>query len=177
MLCGCFAGFETYGGKRLKEFKITEMNRFMGKLLKSEAFDGFLLREGTVRTFMDFVYSGEIHADYYDSEERESLALQKYARWSDVKESILGLIRGKHTPLYIQLSFLADDELKTKISGGEEKGTFSLGMGFTYKNGSAAIITGTYRNTFSLDKELEKKWDLAVERFLTDNEINFEEMV
>ncbi len=177
MLCGDPAYFKNFGVKRLKEFKITEMNRFMGKLLKSEAFDSFLLREGTIRTFMDFVYSGEIRADYYDPEERESFGLQKYARWSDVKESILGLIRGKHTPLYIQLSFLADDEMKTKVSGGEEQGTFSLGMGFTYKNGSAAIITGTYRNTFSMDKELEKKWDVAVERFLTDNEINFEEMV
>lgn len=161
----------------MKELKITEMNRFMGKLLKSNAFDTFLLREGTIRTFMDFVYSGEIHADYYDSEERETLGLQKYARWSDVKENVLGLIRGKHTPLCIQLSFLADDELKRKVAGEEEKGIFSLSMGFTYRNGSAVIITGVYRNTFSMDKELEKKWDLTVEQFLKDNEINFEEMV
>ncbi|MCR5824699.1 MAG: DUF5721 family protein [Lachnospiraceae bacterium] len=159
----------------MKELKITEMNRFMGKLLKSDAFDRFLFREGTVRTFMDFIYSGEIHADYFDSEERDGL--QKYARWSDVKENILGLIRGKHTPLCIQLSFLADEELKLETAGTGEKGIFSLSMGFTYKNGSATIVTGIYRNTFSLDKELEKKWDLKVEQFLTENEINFEEMV
>lgn len=151
------------------------MNRFMGKLLKSDAFDRFLLREGTVRTFMDFSYSGEIHADYFDTEERSEL--QKYARWCDVKDNILGLIRGKHTPLFIQLSFLADEELKRSTMGDGETGIFSLSMGFTYKNGQATITTGIYRSTFSLDKEPEKKWDAAVERFLTENDINFEEMV
>jgi hypothetical protein len=159
----------------LKEFKITEMNRFMGKLLKSDTFDGFLFREGTIRTFMDFIYSGEIHPDYYDNDERAEL--KKYARWSDVKDNILGLIRGKHTPLYIQLSFLADDDLKKEIAGEEEKGVFSLSLGFTYKNGSAILLTGVFRSAFSLDRELEKRWDARVERFLTENDIKYEEMV
>ncbi len=153
------------------------MNKFMGKLLKSDAFDDFLLREGTVRTFMDFVYSGEIHADYFNSEEREEMVTERYACWKDVKDNILGLIRGKHTPLYIQLSFLANEKMKKETAGDEEKGSFSLSMGFTYKGGVATIVTGIYRSTFSLDKELEKKWDLKAEKFLTDNEINFEEMV
>ncbi len=153
------------------------MNRFMGKLLKSEAFDDFLLREGTVRTFMDFIYSGEIHADYFNSEEKEEAVMERYACWKDVKENVLGLIRGKHTPLYIRLSFLANEKMKKETAGEEEKGSFSLSMGFTYKEGVATIVTGVYRGTFSLDKELEKKWDLRAEKFLTDNDINFEEMV
>ncbi len=161
----------------MKELKITEMNKFMGKLLKSDVFDSFLLREGTIRTFMDFNYSGEIHSDYFDSEEREGLSLQKYARWSEVKENILGLIGGKNTPLLIRLSVIADEEMKKQTAGNGERGDFSLSLGFTYKNGSASIITGVYRSSFSLDKELEKKWDVKIGQFLTENEINFEEMV
>ncbi|MBQ7636751.1 MAG: hypothetical protein IJS80_05525 [Lachnospiraceae bacterium] len=161
----------------MKQLKITEMNKFMGKLLKSEAFDDFLLREGTVRTFMDFVYSGEFHGDYFDSGERDGLAAERYACWRDVKENVLGVIRGKHTPLLIQLSFLAGSELKKSIAGDNEKGEFSLSLGFTYKNGSASIVTGVYRSTFSLDKELDRKWDAGVESFLAKNDINYEEMV
>ncbi len=161
----------------MKQLKITEMNKFMGKLLKSEAFDSFLLREGTVRTFMDFVYSGEIHADYFNSEEREEMRLEKYTCWKEVKDNILGIIRGKHTPLFMHFSFLANEEMKRQTAGEGEKGIFSLSMDFTYKNGVATIVTGIYRSTFSLDKELENKWDIRAEKFLTDNDINFEEMV
>ncbi len=149
----------------------------MGKLLKSEVFDEFLIREGTIRTFMDFVYSGELQADYFDSEEREKIGLQKYAKWRDVKENAFGLIRGKHTPLYIQLSFMAGEELKQLISQNKENGVFSLSMGFTYKNGNATIVTGVYRSSFSMDKELERAWDAWIQAFLAKNDINFEEMV
>ena len=42
------------------------MNRFMGKLLKGESFDGFLLKEGFLRTNIEYRFQGQLFAEYFD---------------------------------------------------------------------------------------------------------------
>ena len=54
--------------------KILELNRFMARLLKSEAFDDFLLREGSVRTYMEYRFQGRLHKEYFETAEQERYA-------------------------------------------------------------------------------------------------------
>ena len=51
--------------------KVLEMNRFMGKLLKGDNFDGFLLKDGFLRTGMEYRFQGRIFPEYFDMEEQE----------------------------------------------------------------------------------------------------------
>ena len=53
------------------------MNRFMGKLLKGENFDGFLLKEGFLRTNIEYRFQGQLFAEYFDTSEQEKLE-EKY---------------------------------------------------------------------------------------------------
>lgn len=145
----------------------------MGKLLKSETFDNFLLKDGTIRTFMDFIYSGEVKWDYYDTDEAENMSHERYIPWKEVKENAFGVIKGKRTPLYIQLNLLAPAGLVSEIAG-ERNEQIVLSMSFSYREKEADIVTGVFRNTFSMDKSLDNAWDEWVIDFLKKNEIVFE---
>lgn len=146
----------------MTELKITEINRFMGVLLKSEAFDGFLLREGLVRTYMDFSFDGAIQTDYFDTDEVKSL--QKYVQWGKIREHIFDLIKGKKTPLLIKLSLVAEDhrarELMTEqgvnISDTEQ---LLLSMNITYQKGEMRVVTGAFRSTFTIGHDMDHAWD------------------
>ncbi len=146
----------------MTELKITEINRFMGVILKSEAFDAFLFREGLVRTYMDFCFDATIHSDYFDSEEIQEL--QKYVNWGKIKEHIFELIKGKKTPLLIKLSFVLSEGKAREIM--KEKGVnisdteqILLSMNITYSAGEMRVVTGAFRSTFTIGHELDHAWD------------------
>lgn len=48
----------------MKAFRIKELNHFMSRLLKSDAFDCFLLSEGTVVTYNTFVIDGHMVKEF-----------------------------------------------------------------------------------------------------------------
>ena len=49
----------------MKAFRIKELNHFMSRLLKSDAFDCFLLSEGTVVTYNTFVIDGHMVKEFF----------------------------------------------------------------------------------------------------------------
>ncbi len=153
----------------MTELCITEINRFMGVLLKSEAFDGFLLREGLVRTYMDFSFDGTLQAAYYDTDETASL--QKYVQWGQIREHIFELIKGKRTPLLIRLSLVMGDSNARAIM--KEKGVniadteqMLLGINITYSNGEMRVVTGVFRSAFTIGHEMDHAWDEWTSEYL-----------
>ena len=158
--------------------KILEMNRFMGKLLKGENFDGFLLKEGFLRTNIEYRFQGQLFVDYFDTEEQEKLE-EKYVYWGELRPTVFELIKGKRTPLAFSFTLLLTKNDTTallarrQVNVGEDSP--SLFLQISFENGTGRIITGTARNTFTLDKSLDEAWDAEVKQLLKAMELATEE--
>lgn len=158
--------------------KILEMNRFMGKLLKGENFDGFLLKEGFLRTNIEYRFQGQLFAEYFDTSEQEKLE-EKYVYWGELRPTVFELIKGKRTPLAFSFTLLMTKNDTTgllarrQVNLGEDSP--SLFLQIRFEHGAGHIVTGTARNTFSLDKSLEEAWDSEVKQLLRAMELAVEE--
>ena len=158
--------------------KILEMNRFMGKLLKGENFDGFLLKEGFLRTNIEYRFQGHLLAEYFDTAEQEKLE-EKYIYWGELRPTIFELIKGKRTPLAFSFTLLLSKtdttELLARRSVNVGEDSPSLFLQIRFEHGTGRIITGTARNTFTLDKSLDEAWDAEVKQLLKAMELATEE--
>ena len=158
--------------------KILEMNRFMGKLLEGENFDGFLLKEGFLRTNIEYRFQGQLFAEYFDTSEQEKLE-EKYVYWGELRPTVFELIKGKRTPLAFSFTLLMTKNDTTgllarrQVNLGEDSP--SLFLQIRFEHGAGHIVTGTARNTFSLDKSLEEAWDSEVKQLLKAMELAVEE--
>lgn len=158
--------------------KILEMNRFMGKLLKGENFDGFLLKEGFLRTGMEYRFQGRVFSEYYDTEEQENHT-EEYAYWGEVKPFVFELVKGKRTPLAFSFTLLRTKNDTAELLGRRQvnvgEDSPSLFLQIRFEHGTGHIVTGIARNTFTLDKSLDEAWDEEVKQLFKAMELALEE--
>ncbi|MBO5353893.1 MAG: hypothetical protein J6J44_14395 [Lachnospiraceae bacterium] len=158
--------------------KLLEMNRFMGKLLKGENFDGFLLKEGFLRTGMEYRFQGRVFPEYFDTEEQEKHK-EEYTYWGEVKPFVFELVKGKRTPLAFSFTLLLaknqTTELLVRRSVNVGEDSPSLFLQVRFEHGEGHIVTGTARNIFTLDKSLEEAWDTEVKHIFKAMELAVEE--
>ena len=158
--------------------KILEMNRFMGKLLKGETFDGFLLKEGFLRTNIEYRFQGQLFAEYFDTEEQAKLE-EKYVYWGELRPTVFELIKGKRTPLAFSFTLLLTKNDTTQllarrqVNVGEDSP--SLFLQIRFEHGTGHMVTGTARNVFTLDKSLEEAWDEEIRQLMKAMELTVEE--
>ena len=158
--------------------KILEMNRFMGKLLKGETFDGFLLKEGFLRTNIEYRFQGQLFAEYFDTEEQAGLE-EKYVYWGELRPTVFELIKGKKTPLAFSFTLLLTKNDTTQllarrqVNVGEDSP--SLFLQIRFEHGTGHMVTGTARNIFTLDKSLEEAWDEEIRQLMKAMELTVEE--
>lgn len=160
--------------------KILELNRFMARLLKSEVFDHFLLREGSVRTYMEYRFQGKLYTEYFESAEQERYENRDYALWGEVRPFFLELIKGKRTPLAIRLELMLPKQevlqlLSKKQVTVNEESLPILSLQLRFENGTARLLTGISQTTFSLDRSKEEAWDAGVRELLLAMEIPVEQ--
>ena len=154
------------------------MNKCMSKLLKSDSFDDFLLKEGFLRTNMEFRFQGKQFLEYFETKEQEQM-IQEYVFWKEVKPIVFELVKGKRTPLAFSFTlFLTKEQrdelfVREAVAIGEDNPTLFLQIRF--EHGVGRMITGTARNVFTLDRTLEEVWDLEVKRLLHQMEIVVEQ--
>jgi len=154
------------------------MNRFMGKLLKGETFDGFLLKEGFLRTNIEYRFQGQLFAEYFDTEEQAKLE-EKYVYWGELRPTVFELIKGKKTPLAFSFTLLLTKNDTTQllarrqVNVGEDSP--SLFLQIRFEHGTGHMVTGTARNVFTLDKSLEEAWDAEVRQLMKAMELTVEE--
>ena len=158
--------------------KILEMNRFMGKLLKGDSFDGFLLKEGFLRTNMEYRFQGQLFTEYFDTAEQEKLE-EKYICWRELRPTVFELIKGRRTPLAFSFTFLLTKNATTEILAVRQVSVGadspSLYLQVRFEHGTGHLVTGTARNTFTLDRSLEEAWDAEVKQILRTMELAVEE--
>ena len=103
----------------MRLFQIQDTRDFMKKLLVTEDFDSFLLREASVTTFCTFQVDGTYHPEFFCDAERGDGAdadAYPYASWGKIRPLFWDLIKGKHTPLSFRIIFrLAPHNVETLL--------------------------------------------------------------
>lgn len=155
---------------------IEQVGDFMNKLLLRDVFDGFDFINGDVTTFAAFTIDGRLHRDFYSSDEQEAAGSREFAAWSEMKPRVLGLIRGKNTPLSFHFVLRLSDRNTAALlqRGGLEEllpQVEGLYLNIRFKGGELDCVTGVSCRTFLTGKDLDFLWDRAAAHFLSQSGI------
>lgn len=160
-----------------------EIKDFMNKLLCTEVFDNFLLREATICGGCTWNTDGSLLTDFYSAEElaEQGLLGLSYMPFGQVRPQCFNLIKGKRTPSYFKFVFLLSpanlartlEQTHSTFSPDDITGMF---LNLKFQHGKLFLTTGISYRIFSADKRLEQEWDSLVKRFLKNHEIAFEEL-
>ena len=161
--------------------KINNIKDFMTKLLVKDTFDNLYVSEATISTFVTFQMNGLINKNFYTSEEPEANDSAEYSLWKKLRPYCFELIKGSKTPSFLKIIFLLATEDIAKLIEVNDLG-FSLDdinglvINIKYSEGVITCITGSSIKLFTMDKSLENAFDTYVKHFLTQNNIDFEEL-
>lgn len=168
----------------MTSLSLLNVKEFMNILLRSDAFDSFLLREGSITTYMSFHLDGRCKTDFFSPEDEPyaQVAQEKYIPFSLARPACFDLIKGKRTPSSFHFVFQLsrENQTKTLASIGSSLPTEDISgmyINLKYQNQQLACTTGISCQIFSLDKSLEQAWDELVKRFLKSHRIPFEELL
>lgn len=162
---------------------LLEIKDFMNKLLCTETFDNFLLREATIGSGCIWTVDGSINREFFTAEELEEQDMTEfsYMPFGKLRTQCFNLIKGKRTPSYFKFVFLLSPanltrtlaQLHSTFSPNDITGMF---INLKFQQGKLLLTTGISYRIFSVDKSLEQEWDSLVKRFLKNHEILFEEL-
>lgn len=162
---------------------LPEIKDFMNKLLCSEIFDHFLLREAVIQSTLTWSVDGSINTDFYSEDELTEAGLTgfTYLPFGQVRSQCFNLIKGKRTPAYFKFVFLLSPDnlartltqIRSNFTPEDITGMF---LNLKFQQGKLLLTTGISYRIFSVDKSLEHEWDQLVRRFLKNHEISFEEL-
>lgn len=162
---------------------LLEIKDFMNKLLCTEIFDNFLLKEATIRGNVTWNVDGRLNEEFYSSEELSEPQLEglSFLPYGLLRAQCFNLIKGKRTPSYFKfVLLLSPTNLARTIS--QTHSTFTpedisaMFVNLNFQHGKLLLTTGISYRIFSADKSLEQEWDSLVKRFLKNHEISFEEL-
>ena len=166
----------------MKAYKITERKNFMGRLLGSSVFDSFLLAEASITTYNTFLIDGRINKGFFTGDlNDEALPPYEFSQWTDMRSLCFDLIKGKRTPVNFKLTLHLKPELVSEIlASGDTLVTLSdlkaFVLNIKYDGSALTCTTATAFYTFLPDKTPDRLWDEYVLQFLTEKEIDFEEV-
>lgn len=155
--------------------RITELKDFMGKLLKSECFDSFLLEGASISTAATYTIDGRINRNFYTHEELQDTdcPMHEFLAWKDIRPLCFDLIKGKRTPLAFKFVLNLMPEYMHSLLP-DDTAVKSAVLTIKYDGSVITLVTGISYHTFVLDKSAEQLWDRSVERFLNKKDICYE---
>lgn len=153
----------------------------MTKLLSGRTFDSFLLEEASLSIKTTWILDGKINRNFYSSEEWEDETNHPFPliSWGEVRGHMRELIRGKKAPasLSIVLELRPDMMEQLLADEGYPRLMDNIGamvLNIRYDGSEVTLVTGIALKSFTLDRNAERIWDEAMERFLASCEIGFE---
>lgn len=147
----------------MEAFDITNRKDFMAKLLKSDLFDTFEVREIVAHVAFKMVLDGKRNNDYFhDIDEDPETVYSSYLTWGEMRRHVYELMTGKKLPTYFKIIFSTSQAKTSQLSS--DASTFYLNI--TFKDNQITCSTGTAYNCFTLDKSAEKIWDDRIRHFL-----------
>ena len=87
---------------------LPEIKDFMNKLLCTDTFGHFLLKEAVISGSVTWSLDGTIQPDFYSSDEADALGLTglSFLPFEQVRPQCFDLIKGRRTPSYFKFVFL-----------------------------------------------------------------------
>lgn len=162
---------------------LIDVKDFMHKLLCTEIFDHFLLRETTICGSCTWNMDGSIHTDFFSAEELEEQGLTElsYVPFGQVRPQCFQLIKGRRVPSYFKFVFLLSPTNLTRTLAKTHSSFLpdditGMFINLKFQHGKLLLTTGISYRIFSVDKSLEQEWDSLIQRFLKNHEIIFEEL-
>lgn len=144
-------------------FEITNRKEFMAKLLKSDLFDTFEVREVIAHMAFKIIISGERNQDYFTDLNEESLEPRSdYLAWGELRRHVYELMQGSKLPTYFKIILSTNKEKTASLS--TDASTFYLNI--TFKENQISCSTGMAYKTFTMDKSSETLWDEKIKNFL-----------
>lgn len=159
-----------------------ETKELMTKLLTTETFDNFLIVEGTITTASSFSIDGKINREFMnDLNCGDAEIIDDYRKWGELRKLSFELVKGKVLPVFFKVVLQLSEKNKESFlqsigSPMKLEDVASLCMNISFDRKECKIVTGTSIKVFSLDKTLDREWDEMVKKFLTKNDIAFEEI-
>ena len=155
----------------MRAFTIEETKKFMSALLVENTFDNFAVSELKLTNAGYYEIDGHRNASFYSSEEFEELPEKDFLLWSEIKNYVYGLIKGKKTPLSLKICFRLNGEntgkvvrdCKTSIPLEQVGGIF---LNIQFDKEGLQVTTGTSLKSFSMDRSLDNAWDEYAAKFI-----------
>lgn len=151
--------------------EIDNKKEFMNRLLGSDSYDAFLLREAVIKVGNTISIDGSENKDFYGSDKDMALVESPYpyTSWDKMRPIIRELIRGKHTPLCMKLVlYLKPDYMEKVVAGADSDISMSaidyLAINIHYEEGRLSVTTGVAYREFTMDREPEAAWDNYVKK-------------
>ncbi len=155
--------------------KINDMKCFTSLLLVKDAFEAMELVEGTIKTHSTFVIDGKKNTSYFSDMDEEPE--NEYNTWEKLRPVCYEIIKGKQLPLYFKFVFRLDknrtEKLLAELPDFDITDITGLFLNIKYENGVLSLTTGTSLKIFTLDKSLDKVFDLFTTAFLTEHSIDY----
>lgn len=158
----------------------TDIKKFMNCLLVKDTFDKFLLEEASITTFNTFTIDGHVQRDFYSSDEIETLPDKTLSTWEAIRPYCFNLIKGSKLPLRFKIVLKASSAYTEKLLIENPCELSLKDIGGLYINirydshrsltdeeiatASLDCISMASLNIFSMDKSLEKAWDVICEK-------------
>lgn len=161
--------------------ELTDIGDFMNKLLRTDAFDHFLLQEASISAGATYIIDGHITEGYYTDEELEDQSLKglRMLPFSYLRGKCFDLIKGRKTPTSFKFIFLLSPEnlantLRSLDSSFSPEDISGIYINIKYQNQLLTLTSGVSYATYSMDRSLEGGWDRLVTRFLSQKGISWE---
>ncbi len=144
---------------------IVNNKNFMNALMKEDIFDNFEVRNIEINTFTKFEISGILNKSYFSLDEQETIN-RNFCLWKELKPIVFGLIKGSIKPKSIKIIFSYDTNKLEEFDNNAS----ALFLNIVFEDNKIICTTGSSQKVFSLDRNVETKWDIYIGNFF-NNEI------
>ncbi|MGL6173326.1 MAG: DUF5721 family protein [Cellulosilyticaceae bacterium] len=142
-------------------YTISNKKEFMNKLLKSDLFDTFEVREVILHTAFKSVLDGSRNQDFFSDLDCEE-EFSPFVTWKEIKNYVYQFIMGHKLPTYFKIVLSTNTQKTNSLS--PVASTFFLNISF--KDNEIKCSTGVAYKEFTLDKSCEQLWDEKIKNFL-----------
>lgn len=147
----------------MQVFDITNRKEFMAKLLKSDLFESFEVREVISHTAFKLIIDGKRNKEYFnDIQNDPDTIYSDYLSWAEMRKHVYELMQGHTLPTYFKIILSTNAEKTAQLS--PDASTFYLNI--TFKDNQISCSTGTAYKCFTLDKSADQIWDERIKQFL-----------
>lgn len=158
-----------------------ETKQFMRCLIKTDAFDNFLVYSLSIDTLYNLSIDGAINQGYLSTEQKESFGDQQYIEYTRIKALLTDTLKQGHTPTAMKITFTLNkkstEDIQHRIL---EDATVLPIQGFlvniVFDGSVVKVTTGTNYATFTLDKSIEQSFDQMMKQFFIKNELLMHEI-